>query len=425
MAEPPEPAPPSPEAAASQPVPVDAPAPAPGDALDDALDDLLGAPSPDVARQLSVELSVTTVVTVLAAVSALLLLIFFVRSAPEALTLLAIGAFAGLALDPLVTMGERRLALQRGWSAAGVLLVLAVMIVAFLGAVGPQLAKQTTELPDQLPGVVESLTDLPVIGPTLAENDVPAKVEDWLGELPERLAGPSSNLAGVVESIGSGMLKALLAMAVMVGLVLDGPMLVGRARALIPSENRPRADQLGRVAYAVVARYFAGNLLLSVLHGVWVAIWGTALGVPLTPVLAVWAAITSLVPQIGGLLGFVLIVAVSLTQGVGVAIIMGVAFGAYMTFDNNVLLPIFVGRAIDVSAPVTMLGAIAGFAVAGVAGSLLAIPIIGAVKAIAVLERYGTLPPAPPSMHPLRSLRQRWHRRRRGGGSAPGLGVEA
>jgi predicted PurR-regulated permease PerM len=108
----------------------------------------------------------------------------------------------------------------------------------------------------------------------------------------------------------------------------------------------------------------------------------------------------------------VLIVAVSLTQGIGVAIVMGVAFGAYMTFDNNVLLPIFVGRAIDVSAPVTMLGAIAGFAVAGVAGSLLAIPIIGAGKAMALVLRDGTPPEAPPAPHPLRSFRQRWKRRR-------------
>jgi len=82
----------------------------------------------------------------------------------------------------------------------------------------------------------------------------------------------------------------------------------------------------------------------------------------------------------------------SLTQGVGVAIVMGIAFGAYMTFDNNVLLPVFVGKAIDVSAPVTMLGAIGGFAVAGVAGSLLAIPIIGVMAlATAVFMAYALM----------------------------------
>ncbi len=361
--------------------------------------------------RLDVELSTITVLTVLAAFTALLLVRGLARSAPEALTLIAIGAFAGLALDPLVHAAQRGLRLGRGWAAALVLLVLAIAAGAFLAIVGPQLAKQTTELPDQIPQVVDSLVDLPIIGQTLADNDVPAKIEDWLGTLPERIAGPDSDLAGVAESVTSGVLRGFLAIAVTVGLVLDGPLLVERLRGLIPSENRPRADQLGRVAYDVIARYFVGNLFLSFLHGVWVAIWGTALGVPLTPFLAVWAAVTSLVPQIGGLLGFVVIVAVSLTQGIGVALIMGISFGAYMTFDNNVLLPVFVGRAIDVSAPVTMLGAIGGFAVAGVAGSLLAIPIIGAGKAMALAMR-GEVVATPPEPPP--SLRERWdHLRRR------------
>ena len=105
------------------------------------------------------------------------------------------------------------------------------------------------------------------------------------------------------------------------------------------------------------------------------------------------------------------VVAVSLTQGIGVAIVMGAAFALYMTFDNNVLLPVFVGRAIDVSAPITMLGAIGGFAVAGVAGSLLAIPIIGAVKAMTLSLR-GELVAPPPLIHI--PLRERWdHLRRR------------
>jgi predicted PurR-regulated permease PerM len=78
-----------------------------------------------------------------------------------------------------------------------------------------------------------------------------------------------------------------------------------------------------------------------------------------------------------------------------------------MTFANNVLLPVLVGRAIDVSAPVTMLGAIAGFAVAGVSGSLLAIPVIGAVKAVALSMR-GELPERErPEPVP---LRERWRR---------------
>jgi predicted PurR-regulated permease PerM len=363
---------------------------------------------PDDGRpRLLVELSARTVIIVLAAATGLMLAIGLVRQAPEGLTLLTIGGFLGLALDPLVEATARWLHLSRRWAGAVVLLALALATIAFGAAVAPQLADQTTSLPQQVPEVVNSLTSLPVIGETLADNDVPAKVQDWIGTLPERLAGSTSAVGEVASSIGSGAVKTLIALAVAVAVVVDGPHQLRRLRMLIPVENRHRADDLGRVTYAVLAKYFVGNLAQAAAHGVWVAVWGIALGVPLTPVLAVWATITSMVPQIGGFLGFVLIVAVSLTQGLTTAIIMGASFFAFMTFANNVLLPVLVGRAVDVSAPVTMLGAIAGFAVAGVAGSLLAIPVIGAVKAVALSLR-GELKEQEPRVKV--PLRQRWHR---------------
>jgi predicted PurR-regulated permease PerM len=384
-------------------------APDGADAAPLAVDDAFGldddwSPERPVLR---VELSIRTVVVALAAATVLLLAMTVVRQAPEGLTLLTIGGFLGLALDPLVSATERALHLSRRRAGAVVLVGLTVVTVAFGVAVAPQLAEQTTSLPDQVPEVVGSLTSLPVIGPTLAENDVPAKVQDFIGTIPERLAGSGSAVAEVAGSIGAGAFKTVVALAVAAAVAIDGPHQLRRIRMLIPSENRPRADALGRVAYDVLAKYFVGNLLQAGAHGVWVAVWGVALGVPLTPVLAVWATITAMIPQIGGFLGFVLIVAVSLTQGLTTAVVMGVAFFAFMTFANNVLLPVLVGRAIDVSAPVTMLGAIAGFAVAGVSGSLLAIPVIGAVKAVALSMR-GELPERErPEPVP---LRERWRR---------------
>ena len=142
-------------------------------------------------RTLTVELSTVTVVTVLGAITVLLALMWLARSAPSSLTLIAVGAFAALALDPVVNATRRVLHIPRGWAAATVLLLLTVATVAFLSIVGPDLARQTTELPDQIPQVIDSLVDLPIIGTTLASNDVPARVEDFLGTLPERVAGPT------------------------------------------------------------------------------------------------------------------------------------------------------------------------------------------------------------------------------------------
>jgi len=182
------------------------------------------------------------------------------------------------------------------------------------------------------------------------------------------------------------------------------------------------------VVYDVLARYFAGNLLLAFLHGIWVTGWGIALGVPLASVLGVWTAVTSLIPQVGGLLGFVVVAAVALTQGVGVGLAMTAAFFVYMTVNNNVLLPVVVGREVKVPPAVTIVAVIAGFSIAGALGQLLAVPTIGAIKAVVSYWRHRDDPdverPIAPTheLHPWRHALESSRRlrgRRRGAGPEP------
>ncbi|MHB1139422.1 MAG: AI-2E family transporter, partial [Microthrixaceae bacterium] len=135
--------------------------------------------------------------------------------------------------------------------------------------------------------------------------------------------------------------------------------------------------------------YFAGSLLVALLNGIWTAAAAIIAGVPLSPVLAVWSALTSLIPQIGGLLGFAVVFVVSLTAGVGPAIFMTVAFLVFMLFTNHVLVPLVVGKAVSLSPPVTMLAAVGGFSVAGIVGALFAVPTFGAIKAVALHLRGG------------------------------------
>ena len=222
----------------------------------------------------------------------------------------------------------------------------------------------------------------------MRDHQVPRRIEQSIGSLPGQLVGSTSDLESFLRGLAIGAGALLVGSLLVAAALLDGPMLVARVRGAVPLPNRALADQIGRVVYDVLARYFAGSLLLAFLHGVEVAVTGVLLGIPLTPLLAVWAAITSLIPQVGGFLGFAVIVLVSLTQGVGSAAAMGLLFFVYMTFNNNVLNPIVVGHAVRLSPPVTMVAALAGFSVAGVVGSLLAVPTIGAIKAVTTYLRH-------------------------------------
>lgn len=306
---------------------------------------------------------------------------------PTQVTMIVVAVFVALALNPAVAWLNRRFHIPRGWAVVIVLTTLVVAAVLLLVLFGQKTAEQAQSMQDDLPRVLDQIDQIPIVGSRLADANAAAKVQEWLADLPKQLGSDDSQIAQVAARVSEGLGFALLTCVLILALLFDGPLLGRRAAQLIPGENQPRARQLGHIVYQVVGRYFTGSILLGIGQGLFVLITGLALNVPLTPVLAVWAGLTNLLPQIGGALGGIVVVAVALTQGFTTALIMGALFVAYMTFSNNVLLPVVVGRAVNMSPPTTMLAAIGGFAVAGIVGALFAIPIVGATKAIFVQLR--------------------------------------
>lgn len=379
-------------------------------------------PAPEGAPPgvLTVDLDWRSVAWTLVLLAALAAVVAGVRTASGTLTVLVVAVFVALALDPVVTALQRR-GLSRGWATVATLSGLLLLVVGFGLLAGPQLAEQSRRLGVDLPRTARSMEDLPVVGPALARADVAGKVSEFLSSLPRKLAADGADLGGLVRGVGVGLGVVVVHLLVTAGVLFEGPGLVRLVRAGLPASRRRGADALGRIVYRVLARYFAGSLLIAVINGVWVAGWALVAGVPLSPVLGVWAAVTSLIPQIGGLLGFALVLAVSLAAGLVPALVMTLAFAVLLVATNHLLLPTIVGRAVRLSAPATMVAAIAGLAVAGVVGALVAVPGTGVVKAL-VLHLQGRDPADGGDGSP--GLVERWraHRSRVGGvpAAAPG-----
>jgi predicted PurR-regulated permease PerM len=367
------------------------------DAHDDSSTDVLPL---DAGATLTVDLDWRTVVVALVSLAALGALFQAVVVASAAITLIVVALFVALALDPVVGVLERR-RLPRGWSTVAVVLTATLAFAAFVALAGPSLVRESASLQRQLPRTVASMRDIPLLGPRLQEWKVPRKASELLASLPEKLSKENADLGSVVQGVGFGVGAAVLGFLVMVGALFEGPWLVSSVADAIPARRRDGARDVGRIVYRVVARYFAGSLLIALLNGIWVSTVALLAGVPLSPVLGVWAALTSLIPQIGGLLGFAVVLLVSLTAGLLPTLVMAVAFLFFMLLTNHVLQPTIVGRAVRLSAPVTMLAAIGGFSVAGIVGALFAVPTIGAIKAVVEHVR-GTEPPeVDPAAHGL------------------------
>ena len=75
----------------------------------------------------------------------------------------------------------------------------------------------------------------------------------------------------------------------------------------------------------------------------------------------------------------------------------------YLQIENNVVQPLLVGRAVQLSPPATMAAALIGVSAGGVVGALLAVPLTGAAKAIYLDSR----PDAPASVKEMQQPKRR------------------
>ncbi|MEP6295801.1 MAG: AI-2E family transporter, partial [Ilumatobacter sp.] len=307
------------------------------------------------------------------------------RNAPDTLTAVGVGTLFALALDPVLRATQRRFHCSR---AVGTVIVGSVLF-ASLGAVvlvlGPQAADQASGFADELPTTIEEFYDWPVVGPRLEAADAVGAVEDFVDELPARVDADS--IADVANRFLSGLASAVLVFVTAIAIMLDGGAIVSRVRRTLPEDRRERADEIGRIVYRSIARYFAGSVSVAILNGLVILTAGLALGIPLAPLAGIWAAITNLVPQIGGFLGGSLFVLLAVTQGPVHGAIALVVFLAYQQFENNVIQPTVIGKAVDLTPPTTMLAALIGGAAAGVPGALVATPFVGAVKSVWLASR--------------------------------------
>jgi predicted PurR-regulated permease PerM len=121
---------------------------------------------------------------------------------------------------------------------------------------------------------------------------------------------------------------------------------------------------------------------VALVAGVVMLTVGLILGVPLTPLAAINVALWDLIPQIGGAMGGIPFVLLAVTQGAGTGLLAAVIFIVYLQIENHILQPLLVGQAVKLSPPATMTAALVGVSAGGVVGALVAVPLVGAAKAI-------------------------------------------
>lgn len=304
---------------------------------------------------------------------------------------LVVGSFIAIGLDRPVA------ALERAWRVprvAGTALVLGGVAAVF-GVVGylagPSITDSADEIVADAPAAVEALESLPLLGPVLEENDVSGRLEEEIAGLPDRIRD-SHLVDRVVEAAGDGLVGAFWIISVVLAVLLDGPRLVDVARRRVPAPSRRGAVRFGRASYTSLSNIAAASAFVAVLNGTVVMLIAVALGVPLPPVLGLWAAWWNVIPQVGGFVGAAPLVVLAVGQGPWHGVIALAVFVAYQTFENHVIQPAVGGKAVKLPPLVILVGVLLGGSLFGFVGAILAGPALGVAK-VAFDELRGEPPP--------------------------------
>lgn len=304
--------------------------------------------------------------------------------------------FASLAMEPVVSRLARRM--HRGAATAVVMLAVLVFLGIFVVLFGQLFVDQVAQLVEAMPGLVRGTVDW--VNGTLGTDYQLSEILANLNLTPEQAAGYAAGVAGGVFAVLGSVVGAVASLFMFVLFVFylsaDGP----RLRRWIASLFPPRIQEMTVVVWDTTAektgRYVSARVLLAAINGSTSGLFFLAIGLPSWLALGIWTGLVAqFVPAIGTYISIVLPVIVGLLSPnpwLGV-IVLGWAI-VYQQVENLTIEPRLSARAVNVHPAVSFASAILGLALFGIAGALLAIPVVAMLLTLLDIyrTRYEVLP---------------------------------
>ncbi|MEV0571274.1 AI-2E family transporter [Micrococcus luteus] len=349
-----------------------------------------GAEDPAVAA-VAVESPVLTGFLLAVGVALAIGVVSVLRANGQLIVWIAAALFIALGLDPLVRRVE-------SWGAprwVGVLtaaLGLAAVAGAFVALLVPTVIEQSTELVQDLPAIIDGV----MRAEWFVQLDEEFHLQEAVRAQTERLAADGvaiTDLFGGLLGLGQTVLNAVFSVLVVVVLTLyflaSLPHMKYWAYRLAPRSRRPRIEALSEQITSSVGHYVMGQSFVAALNG---AVAFTALaiaGAPFAVLLAAIAAFMAFIPLVGAAIGGTLLTLVSLLTSWQTAAVFAAIYFVYLQIEAYVISPRVMARAVSVPAAVAVIAVIAGGALLGVLGALMAIPL---AAALALLVREVFIP---------------------------------
>ncbi|MGC0329135.1 putative PurR-regulated permease PerM [Streptomyces sp. SAI-170] len=349
-----------------------------------------------------------------------------------------IAFFLALAIEPAVSWMASR-GMRRGLATGLVFLAVIILSAGFVTLLGSMLAGQLIKMVEGFPDYLDSVINWvnAHFHTDLRRVDVQEGLlrSDWLRNYVQNSA---TGVLDVSAQVLGGLFQLLTITLFSFYFAADGPRLRRALCSVLPPARQAEVLRAWEIAVNKTGGYLYSRGLMALISGVAHYVLLQALGVPYAPVLAVWVGLVSqFIPTIGTYLAGALPMLIAFTVDPWYALWVLIFVVVYQQFENYVLQPKLTSKTVDIHPAVAFGSVIAGTALLGAVGALVAIPAVATLQAFlgAYVKRYDVTDDPRVQGHrtggrggglsPLTRARRIWGRSRNGTAGTSGDGTQA
>ncbi|QIK74224.1 AI-2E family transporter [Nocardioides piscis] len=314
-------------------------------------------------------------------VLALVLARLAVVTLPLAISLL-LAALAG----PGVTLLQR-IGLPRALAAAIVMLFGLTTVVLLLTYVGQQVAAGAQDLADSVVAGLGEVKNWLRQGPlNLSQGQLDGWIESTQKAITEnsREGGALTQVTEVGTAVGHVLAGFFIVIFATYFFLADGGRIWAWLVQLAPRAARAHVDGCGRVAWVSLEQFVRATVLVALADAIGVMVVAALLGVPFVLALGVLVFLGAFVPMVGATVaGSVAILVALVDQGPITALLMLGGVILVQQIEGHILQPFLMGRFVSVHPLGVIIAIGCGVLVAGIAGALIAVPLVAAANAVA------------------------------------------
>jgi predicted PurR-regulated permease PerM len=316
-----------------------------------------------------------------------------------------VAALVAFLLDPVVRAFER-VRIPRGFAVAIVYLTFAMLLLVAILAVATVVVDETRSAADRIEAYVTEEEGQPP--QTAAERDVD-RLQRWLDDqgvgvdirqegqevvdsADRNIEDYTRTLIDFLEGAAIGIFEFLFALVLII--VVSIYMLLDMSRLSRAADRRfpppPGSRPLVRTIEGALAGYVKGQVLLSLIIGTSAGIGLWLLGTlgwvqdadKYALLFASWVAATEVIPYLGPWLGAMPPFFYALVTEPISALWVAILFLAIHQIEGHIVVPNVMGSALRLHPLLVIFGLLAGAQIYGLAGALIALPLLAAGRAV-------------------------------------------